>query len=124
MEAEEGSDQKPDILPHCLAAHACLKNDFAEDGKSHNLMRWLSYRMLTFLQWTVDTGRGSRKAVPDSEISRLQTVGLPWQPPSGGRSVLLSYAYHSYPWKHQVSRTSEQFPQVSIFERKKKEIPQ
>ena len=26
-----------------MAAHACLKNEFTEDEKCHNLMRWLKY---------------------------------------------------------------------------------
>ena len=29
------------IWPHWMAAHACLKNEFTEDEKCHNLMRWL-----------------------------------------------------------------------------------
>ena len=29
-------DQKSDILPHWMAAHACLKNEYMEDKKSHN----------------------------------------------------------------------------------------
>ena len=38
MEVDEGSDQKIRHLPHCLAAHARLKNEFTEDEKCHNLM--------------------------------------------------------------------------------------
>ena len=46
MEVDEGSDQKSDILSHWMAAHACLKNDFMEDEKYHNLMRWLYYHRI------------------------------------------------------------------------------
>ena len=35
------SDQKSDIKPHWMAAHGHLKNEFSEDEKYHNLMRWL-----------------------------------------------------------------------------------
>ena len=38
MEVEEESGQKSAILPHWMAAHACLKNGFTEDEKYHNLM--------------------------------------------------------------------------------------
>ena len=41
MEVDEGSDQKSDIWSHWKAAHARLKNEFTEDEKYHNLMRWL-----------------------------------------------------------------------------------
>ena len=41
MEVDERSDQKSDIWPHWMAAHARLKNEFTEDEKRHNLMRWL-----------------------------------------------------------------------------------
>ena len=37
----EGFDQKSDIQPHWMAAHACLKNEFTENEKYHNLIRWL-----------------------------------------------------------------------------------
>ena len=43
MEVDEGSDQKSDIYPRLMAAHARLKNEFTEDEKYHNLMRWLKY---------------------------------------------------------------------------------
>ena len=33
MEVDEGSDQKSDILPHWMAAHVRLKNEFTEDEK-------------------------------------------------------------------------------------------
>ena len=33
---------KSDIKPHWMAAHARLKNEFTEDEKYHNLMRWLN----------------------------------------------------------------------------------
>ena len=32
-EVDEGSDQKSDILPHQMAAHARLNNEFTEDEK-------------------------------------------------------------------------------------------
>ena len=41
MEVDEGSDQQPDILPHWMAAHARLKNEFTGDEKYHNHMSWL-----------------------------------------------------------------------------------
>ena len=41
MEVDEGSDQKSDIWPHWMTAHARLKNEFTEDEKCHNLMSWL-----------------------------------------------------------------------------------
>ena len=41
MEADEGSDQKADIQPHWMAAHARLNNEFTEDEKCHNLIRSL-----------------------------------------------------------------------------------
>ena len=44
MEVDEESDQKSDIKPHWTAAHSRLKNEFTEDEKYHNLMRWLNYR--------------------------------------------------------------------------------
>ena len=31
------------VLPHGMAAHAYLKNEFTEDEKYHNLMRRLSF---------------------------------------------------------------------------------
>ena len=40
MEVDERSDQKSDIYRHWMAAHACLKNEFTEDEKYHNLMTW------------------------------------------------------------------------------------
>ena len=42
MEVDKGSDQKS-ASSHtaCKAAHARLGNEFTEDGKCHNLMRWL-----------------------------------------------------------------------------------
>ena len=30
-----------------MAVHACLKNEFTEDEKYHNLMRWLKYAYLS-----------------------------------------------------------------------------
>ena len=41
MEVDEGSDQKSDIKPNRMSAHARLKNEFTEDEKYHNLLRWL-----------------------------------------------------------------------------------
>ena len=43
MKVDKGSDQKSDILPNWMAAHACLKNEFTEDEKYYNLMSWLIY---------------------------------------------------------------------------------
>ena len=40
MKVNERSDQKSDILPHYMAAHARLKNEFTEDKKYHNPMTW------------------------------------------------------------------------------------
>ena len=48
MEEDEGSGQKSGIQPHRMAAHACLKNEFMETKKCHNLMRWLRYPHLFF----------------------------------------------------------------------------
>ena len=45
VEVDEGSDQKSDIKPHWMAAHARLKNEFMKDEKSHNLIMahtWVS----------------------------------------------------------------------------------
>ena len=42
MEIDEVSDQKSDIYPNWMAAYAHLKNEFTEDEKYHNLMRWLN----------------------------------------------------------------------------------
>ena len=44
MEVDEESDQKSDICPHWMAVHARLKNEFTEDDKCHNLVRWLKLR--------------------------------------------------------------------------------
>ena len=43
MEVDEGCDQKSDIYRHSMAAHAHLKNEFMEDAKCHNFMRWLKF---------------------------------------------------------------------------------
>ena len=43
MEVDEGSDQNSDIYSHWIAAHACLKNEFTEEKKCHNMMSWLKY---------------------------------------------------------------------------------
>ena len=42
MEVDEGSDQKSDIQPHWMVAHACLNTEFTEDEKSHKLMSRLN----------------------------------------------------------------------------------
>ena len=46
MEVDEGSDQKSDIWPHWMAAHARLKNELTEDEKYHNLMSCLICHLL------------------------------------------------------------------------------
>ena len=38
MAVDEGSDQKSDIQPYWMAAHARLKKEFTEDEKYHNLI--------------------------------------------------------------------------------------
>ena len=43
MEVDEGSDQTSDVWPQWIAAHACLKNEFTEGDKYHNLMSRLIY---------------------------------------------------------------------------------
>ena len=40
---EPAHDQKSDIYPNWMAAHARLKNEFTEDEKYHTLMSWLIY---------------------------------------------------------------------------------
>ena len=40
-----GSKRRSDIQPHWMAVHACLKCEFTEDEKYHNLMRWLIYSL-------------------------------------------------------------------------------
>ena len=45
MEVDEGSDKKPDSMPHWMASHARLKIEFTEDEKYHNLMRWLIVKL-------------------------------------------------------------------------------
>ena len=45
MEVDDGSDQKSDILPHWMAAHARLEKELTEDEKYNNLMRWLIFEM-------------------------------------------------------------------------------
>ena len=44
IEADEESDLKSDIYPHWMAVHACLKEEFREDEKYHNLMTWLIWK--------------------------------------------------------------------------------
>ena len=48
IRAAKGSDQKSDIYRHWMAEHVCLKNEFTEDEKYHNLMRWLKWIVI----WT------------------------------------------------------------------------
>ena len=48
MEVYEGSNQKLDILPHWMAAHVRLKNEFTEDEKCHNLMMAYFFNVLEF----------------------------------------------------------------------------
>ena len=43
---------KKDILPHWMAAHAHLKNEFTEDEKSQNLMTWPQILVFLVLNWT------------------------------------------------------------------------
>ena len=38
MEVDEGSDQISDAQPQWIAVHACLKTEFTEGEKCHNLM--------------------------------------------------------------------------------------
>ena len=42
-EIEEASDKEPDIWPHWMAAHACLKEFNLHIAKIPFLMRWLKY---------------------------------------------------------------------------------
>ena len=59
MKVDERSDQKSDIKPHWMAVHVRLKNEFMEDEKYHNLMRWLIYNLaLRLSQGFVRTGTG------------------------------------------------------------------
>ena len=60
---DEGSDQKSDIKPHRMAAHAGLKNEFTEDEKCHNLMTWLNLRdlQMTSLSTIHDIGEELNK---------------------------------------------------------------
>ena len=37
----KGLTKKKDIWPHWMSAYARSKNEFPEDEKYHNLMRWL-----------------------------------------------------------------------------------
>ena len=46
MEVDEGSNENSEILPYWMAANACLKNEFTEDEKYHNLMPWLNYKAI------------------------------------------------------------------------------
>ena len=48
MEVDEESDQKSDIYPHWMAAHARLKNEFTEDENYHNLKGWLILYLNTY----------------------------------------------------------------------------
>ena len=37
MEVDEGSDKNSDVYPHWMAAYACLKIEFTEGDKCHDL---------------------------------------------------------------------------------------
>ena len=60
MKVDERSDQKSDIKPHWMAAHACLKNAFMEDEKYHNLMTWLIERGILLTIRLLSQGYQSR----------------------------------------------------------------
>ena len=47
MKVDEGSNQKSDIQPHWMAAHAHLKNECMGDKKCHNLMSWLKCHQIS-----------------------------------------------------------------------------
>ena len=49
MEVDKDSDQKSDVLCQWIAAHACLKIEFTEGDKCHNLMRGLKWEFAPFL---------------------------------------------------------------------------
>ena len=51
MEVDEGSDQKSDVWPQSIAAHAYLKNEFTEGDKCQNLMS----RLINYLYRTDST---------------------------------------------------------------------
>ena len=57
MEVDEWSDQISDIHPHRTAAHACLKNEFTEDEKYHNLISWLKENTFPRI-YTINKRRG------------------------------------------------------------------
>ena len=68
-----------------MAAHACLKNEFTEDGKSHNLMTWPIYCTVTSLQHTSSfffffsgtlSGALANNATPENPITKWVTL---WQ---------------------------------------------
>ena len=68
MEADEESDQKSDILPHWMAAHAHLKNEFTKDEKYHNLMTWL---------YVLQIGRRGRVGDRDITVQKHGWLGKP-----------------------------------------------
>ena len=41
LEVDKESNQNSYIYPHWMAAHVRLKNEFTEDEKYHNLIRWI-----------------------------------------------------------------------------------
>ena len=53
-----------------MAAHACLKNEFTEDEKYHNLMRWLKWYVCCFFY---STPKGS---LPERMVRRYSTVSV------------------------------------------------
>ena len=63
MEVDKGSKQKSDFLTHCMAVHACLKSEFMEDEKYHNLMSWLKYRDVLKALATYRLGHAMPKCV-------------------------------------------------------------
>ena len=53
IEVDEGSYQTSVIQPHWMALHVCLKNEFTEDEKCHNLMTWLNFNWKEDYLWTI-----------------------------------------------------------------------
>ena len=43
MEVDKGSEEKSDVKRQWMAVHACLKIEFTEGDKCHNLMSRLNY---------------------------------------------------------------------------------
>ena len=69
-----------------MAAHACLKNEFTEDEKYHNLVRWLKLaflgrkgnRLKVCLLLTRNLGNitGTFEMVSKTEISKLCLISV------------------------------------------------